>query len=153
MKNRKALDYLTILFGFLGLGAMLYLLLSFTLNLISKNSCDIISSVINCSKVVTSNYSTLFGIDWYYYGIGFFSIIIILSVMRLFNKKEKQNKLFAEFILALSIFGAGVACYLIYIELFLVHHICILCTTGHIAIFSLLIISVLRFTKFKDTIQ
>ncbi len=152
MRNRKTLDYVTIFFSLLGLAAMLYLLLSFTLNLISKNSCDIISSVVNCSKVVTSNYSTLFGIDWYYYGIGFFSLILLLSVLRLFNKKEKLNKRFAQAIFALSIFGAGIACYLIYVEIFLVHHICILCTTGHIAIFGLLITSIFRFTRFKDTI-
>ncbi|MEM0142834.1 MAG: vitamin K epoxide reductase family protein [Candidatus Parvarchaeum sp.] len=152
MGNRKTLDYITIFFSLLGLGAMLYLLLSFTLNLISKNSCDIISSVINCSKVVTSNYSTLFGIDWYYYGIGFFSIILVLSVIRLFNKNEKNNRLFAYAILGLSIFGAGIACYLIYVEIFLVHHICILCTTGHIAIFGLLITSIFRFTKYKNDI-
>ncbi|MCL4362647.1 MAG: vitamin K epoxide reductase family protein [Candidatus Parvarchaeota archaeon] len=152
MRNRKTLDYVTIFFSLLGLAAMLYLLLSFTLNLISKNSCDIISSVVNCSKVVTSNYSTLFGIDWYYYGIGFFSLILLLSVLRLFNKKEKLNKRFAQAIFALSIFGAGIACYLIYVEIFLVHHICILCTTGHIAIFGLLITSIFRFTIFKDTI-
>ncbi|MGC8533724.1 MAG: vitamin K epoxide reductase family protein [Candidatus Parvarchaeum sp.] len=152
MRNRKALDYITISFSLLGLAAMLYLLLSFTLNLISKNSCDIISSVVNCSKVVTSNYSTLFGIDWYYYGIGFFSVILLFSVLRLFNKKEKLNKRFAQVIFALSIFGTGIACYLIYVEIFLVHHICILCTTGHIAIFGLLITSIFRFTKFKDSI-
>lgn len=152
MRNRKTLDYITIFFSLLGLAAMLYLLLSFTLNLISKNSCDIISSVVNCSKVVTSNYSTLFGIDWYYYGIGFFSLILLLSVLRLLNKNKKQNKIFAQTIFALSIFGAGIACYLIYVEIFLVHHICILCTTGHIAIFGMLITSIFRFTKFKDTI-
>ena len=152
MRNRKTLDYITIFFSLLGIAAMLYLLLSFTLNIIAQNSCDIISSVINCSKVVTSNYSTLFGIDWYYYGIGFFSIILILSVLRLFNKNKKQNKRFAQAIFGLSIFGAGIACYLIYVEIFLVHHICILCTTGHVAIFGLLITSILRFTKFKHTI-
>ena len=150
MRNQKILDYITVFFGFLGLGAMLYLFLSFTLNVISKNSCDIISSVINCSKVVTSNYSTLFGVDWYYYGIAFFSVIIVLSVFRLIDKKEKRKKMFTTVILIMSTFGAGIACYLIYVELFLVHHICILCTTGHIAIFSLLLLSVLRATKFKD---
>ncbi|MCL4398478.1 MAG: vitamin K epoxide reductase family protein [Candidatus Parvarchaeota archaeon] len=152
MINRKIPDYLTLFFSLLGLAAMLYLLLSFTLNLISKNSCDIISSVINCSKVVTSSYSTLFGIDWYYYGIAFFSLIAILSIIKLSNKKEKRNRLFAEAIFALSIFGSGIAGYLIYVEIALVHHICILCTTGHLAIFGLLIISILRFTKFKNTI-
>ena len=152
MRNSKPLDYITIFFGLLGLGAMLYLLLSFTFNLIAQNSCDIISSVINCSKVVTSNYSTLFGIDWYYYGIGFFSIILILSILRLVNKNEKRNRRFAQAVFGLSIFGAGIACYLIYVEIFLVHHICILCTTGHIAIFGLLITSILRFTKFKRLI-
>ncbi len=96
MISRKTLDYITIFFSLVGLAAMLYLLLSFTLNFIPQNSCDIISSEINCSKVVTSNYSTLFGIDWYYYGIGFFSIVIILSILRLFDKNEKQNKIFAQ---------------------------------------------------------
>jgi uncharacterized membrane protein len=152
VKNKNLLDYITVFFGLLGLGAMLYLLLSFTFSLISKNSCDIISKVINCSKVVTSSYSTLFGIDWYYYGIGFFVLIIALAVLRLITKKEKTKKISAISIFGLSIFGAGVACYLIYVEIFLVHHICILCTTGHIAIFGVLITSILRFTKFKNTV-
>jgi uncharacterized membrane protein len=152
MRNRKTLDYVTIFLSLLGLAAMLYLFLSFSINLISKNSCDILSSVVNCSKVVTSSYSTLFGIDWYYYGMGFFSLTLVLSVLRLFNKKENWNKRAAQAIFGLSIFGAGIASYLIYVEIFLVHHICILCTTGHITIFGLLITSIFRFTKFKDTI-
>lgn len=150
MKRKNLLDYLTLLFGILGLGAMIYLISSFSLNIISKNSCDIISSVINCSKVVTSNYSTLFGIEWYYYGIIFFALIIVLSLIGLFNRKERNRKYAAIGIFGLSVFGAAVACYLIYVELFLVHHICIGCTTGHIAIFSILIISIIRFAKYKN---
>ena len=152
MNNKKILDYLTLFFGLLGIGAMIYLLFSFTFNLINQNSCDVLNPVINCSKVVTSNHSTFLGIDWYYYGIGFFGLIIVLSLIRIFGKKEKPKRLSAFSILGLSIFGAGIACYLIYVELFLVHHICILCTTGHIAIFGLLITSILRFTRFKNTI-
>ena len=40
MKNKNLLDYITVFFGLLGLGAMLYLLLSFTFSLISKNRID-----------------------------------------------------------------------------------------------------------------
>ncbi len=152
MKNKRLLDYLTLFFGLLGLGAMIYLLFTFSLDIIAKNSCDIISPIVSCSKVATSSYSTLFGISWYYYGIAFFSIVIALSLIKLRGKTKKIKKLASIGILGLSVFGAIVAVYLIYTEIFLIHYICILCTTGHIAIFSLLILSILRFTKYKKDI-
>ena len=153
MKNEDTPNYLIIFLGSVGLFAMLYLLLSFTLNLIPSNSCDFLNPAINCSAVVTSGYSHVFGIDWYYYGIAFFSAILVLSVLGIADKKDRNRGTFSSAVLVLSVFGSFISLYLIYVELFLVHHICILCTTGHAAIFSILAVCMIRSSRLSRRSQ
>ena len=135
--------YVLIFFGLLGLGAMVYLIFSFNIGLIPQNSCDIFSSAINCGKVVTSTYSTFLGMDLYYYGIGFFAVILALVFMTFFNKKTKTRKNMITAVNIISLLGVFAAAYLIYLELFKIHYICLLCTTGHIAIVALFVTSML----------
>nr|WP_275692040.1 MULTISPECIES: vitamin K epoxide reductase family protein [Sulfolobaceae] len=140
MKANK-IDYLFILFGLLGLGAMIYSYLSFGLDVVSRNSCTI-NSVISCSSVETSIYSTFLGIKLYYYGMAYFSAIIVLSLLVV---KEIRINITGYLISLLSIIASIISVYLIYTEIFLLGHICILCTLAHVSIFSLLILSVIKF--------
>ncbi|QXJ28738.1 hypothetical protein J5U23_01607 [Saccharolobus shibatae B12] len=135
------IDYLFILFGLLGLGAMIYSYLSFGLDVVSRNSCTI-NSVISCSSVETSIYSTFLGIKLYYYGMAYFSAIIVLSLLVV---KEIRINITGYLISLLSIIASIISVYLIYTEIFLLGHICILCTLAHVSIFSLLILSVIKF--------
>ncbi|QXJ32048.1 hypothetical protein J5U21_01699 [Saccharolobus shibatae] len=140
MKGNK-IGYLFILFGLLGLGAMIYSYLSFGLDVVSRNSCTI-NSVISCSSVETSIYSTFLGIKLYYYGMAYFSAIIVLSLLVV---KEIRINITGYLIFLLSIIASIISVYLIYTEIFLLGHICILCTLAHVSIFSLLILSVIKF--------
>mgnify|MGYP001772668074 CR=1 FL=1 len=133
------LTYLFILFGILGLGAMIYSYLAFGANVISKNSCSI-NPEVSCEPVIMSSYSTLLGIKLYYYGMVFFSLVIILALL-----SKKSEKITGYLISYISVIATGISVYLIYSEIFLIGHICILCTIGHISIFAILIISLLRF--------
>ncbi|QXJ35032.1 vitamin K epoxide reductase family protein [Saccharolobus shibatae] len=140
LKGNK-IGYLFILFGLLGLGAMIYSYLSFGLDVVSRNSCTI-NSVISCSSVETSIYSTFLGIKLYYYGMAYFSAIIVLSLLVV---KEIRINITGYLIFLLSIIASIISVYLIYTEIFLLGHICILCTLAHVSIFSLLILSVIKF--------
>jgi len=139
MKRGNLLNYLFILFGVLGLGAMIYSYLAFGINVVSKNSCSI-NPEVSCEPVIMGSYSTLLGIKLYYYGMAFFSLITVLALL-----SKKSEKITGYLISYLSVIAAGISVYLIYTEIFIIGHICILCTIGHISIFSILILSLARF--------
>jgi uncharacterized membrane protein len=147
MKDRSlsVSKYLLVAFSIIGLFAMTYLALSFGASIIPQNSCSIASTVIDCGKVVTSQYSELFlGIGNYYLGIVFFAVLLVLSsIMVISPDKRRLNDSFTYVVLVFAAFGAILSVYLIYLELFVLDAICLLCTLGHIAIFSILIISLL----------
>ncbi|QGA53904.1 vitamin K epoxide reductase [Sulfolobus sp. E5-1-F] len=144
LKGNK-IDYLFLLFGLLGLGAMIYSYLTFGLDVINSNSCTI-NSVISCISVETSRYSTFLGIKLYYYGIAYFSAIILLF---LFVVMGIGTNISGYLIFLLSILASIISIYLIYTEIFLLGHICILCTLAHVSIFSILVLSIIRF---KDSL-
>jgi len=124
MERGNFSTYLFILFGILGLGAMIYSYLAFGANVISKNSCSI-NSEVSCEPVIMSSYSTLLGIKLYYYGMVFFSLVIILALL-----SKKSEKIAGYLISYISVTAAAISVYLIYSEIFLIGHICILCTIG-----------------------
>ncbi|AAK41821.1 vitamin K epoxide reductase family protein [Saccharolobus solfataricus] len=140
LKGNK-IDYLFLLFGLLGLSTMIYSYLSFSLDVISRNSCTI-NSVISCSSVENSIYSTFLGIKLYYYGMAYFSAIIVLSLLVV---KGTVKNIIGYVISLLSIIASIISVYLIYTEIFLLGHMCIVCTLAHVSIFSVLILSVIKF--------
>lgn len=135
--------YLLIVFSLLGLGAMTYVAVGPT------NTCNIYGSILNCDKVLTSPYATYLGIHLYVYGLVFFSLSFALSVLYSLKLKAKKEKHLILSLFSLNILGAVAAIYLIYLELFQIGAICIFCTTAHISIFALLIVSLLCFLHNK----
>ena len=135
-------------FAAVGLASMAYLYLGFGLGINAiSNSCTIYSTPFDCGNVVTSQHSTFLGIDWYYYGIAFFSAILAATVAFWLSdiKRTKERILYA--IVAVSGAGAFVAAYLIYTELFRIHYICEFCTVGHASIFIIFAASLLLAEK------
>ncbi len=153
MENKFARNSnrLLIAFSIAGIFAMVYLSLSFTANIIPQSACTLSKTVINCAKVVTSQYSSLFlGIDNYYLGLAFFVVVLVLSsVITLKPQRVKWNIAFLRVIFILGLFGVAIAVYLIYLELFVIGAICLLCTVGQISIFAIFIISSLLVYKHK----
>ena len=140
-KDYRLYRYLLIAFSALGIGAMVYLSLSFSFNIIPQNSCSVYNTTVDCGKVIASPYSTLFGISLYDYGIVFFSVMFALSGIHAFFIKNKKTKYFLYAIFTLSLLGAAAAFYLIYLEIFKIGAICLLCTIGHASIFAMLTVS------------
>jgi uncharacterized membrane protein len=86
--------------------------------------------IINCENVLSSPYATLFGLPIAIYGIIFF--LIELLFLRI-NKND--------FLLIYNSIGIGFVFYFIYIEK-VVGSICIYCTSVHIIVATLFILSI-----------
>ncbi|MHB1830744.1 MAG: vitamin K epoxide reductase family protein [Candidatus Micrarchaeaceae archaeon] len=94
------------------------------------------TGVINCANVLSSQYSTIFGIPNAVLGIVFFAIDAFV-IWRYFGKDQM-----------IIINGVGLAFVLYYITAeFLLKSICIYCTGVHICVLALLSISIKYYGK------
>lgn len=94
------------------------------------------TSFINCDKVTTSQYSTLFHVPIVYLGLLFFISMFILELPHFW--KLKSGLIFYGR-LAMSVIGMIMVFYLVYAELDLINAICLFCTGVHILTFGLFI--------------
>jgi len=101
---------------------------------------------VSCN-VISSSYSKVFGIPWDFLAIAWFGINLILLAILVINR-EKVMKL----LLAWGGIGVLVLPYLIYIE-YLLHTLCIYCTTMHIAIVLNFIFVLYLFLSSKNEIN
>ncbi|MFP3288848.1 MAG: vitamin K epoxide reductase family protein [Candidatus Micrarchaeota archaeon] len=97
---------------------------------------------VSCS-VISSSFSRVFGIPLDFLAIAWFGVnLILLAILVIMNRSKVMVLL-----LAWSILGVLVVPYLIYIELYVLHALCIYCTTMHIAIFLNFLIVLYLFLK------
>lgn len=92
------------------------------------------TGIIDCATVLASPYSTLLGVHLSVYGVFFF----ILEMLVLRYKKE--------LLVAVNAAGIGFVFYFLYAE-YMVGKICIYCTTVHVVVAALFLISVYEFLK------
>jgi len=95
--------------------------------------CDI-SKNVSCSAAFTSKYSRTLGINNSILGIGFYTLILLLSVTA-----------YAPIILYLAAFGMLTTIYLAYISYFKLKNFCLVCTGIYIVSLLLLIQSWIKF--------
>lgn len=95
--------------------------------------CDI-SKDVSCSAAFTSKYSKTFGITNSILGIGFYALVLLLSVTS-----------YASFILYLALAGILVSIQLAYISYFKLKNFCLVCTGIYIVSLLLLILSWIKF--------
>ena len=103
----------------------------------------------NCELVVTSPQSVLFGIPIAVYGDIWHSIMFILFLPWLWYASASLGGFGQRFgiwigyaRLAGVFLGMGFVIYLIYLELYVINHVCLWCTSVHITTFLLLLIVV-----------
>ena len=122
---------LIIIISFLGLIISGYL--SY-LTIISENTC-IISNLFSCSEHLNGEYSHVFGFPFSILGLSWFAInLIIITGIYFKNTSEIILKFW-------SIIGLITVIILVYIEIFLIQSICILCTSAHICAILIFIIA------------
>ena len=96
--------------------------------------------IINCGRVLTSNYSTLFNIPLPVFGLIYFIFILILS---LFIK-------FENIIFFLSIISLFIVAILVYIEFGILHSVCLYCSSIHAIAMIIFFVSLYKYIFRKE---
>ena len=115
---------LLIIFSIIGLIIYIYLEYVVLINNSSPLFCSIHNTPINCEKVLESPYSKLFGIPLEIYAIAYF-IIDIFLILLLYKKRLK-----IIYNLFYRLIGILFVIFSLYLMLFLIHSICLYCSTA-----------------------
>ena len=101
------------------------------------NNTPLICTVANlsdCNIVAASQYSRIFGIPLAEFGIVFFSIVFILAALEI----VLFNRLLRRILQVVSLVGVGASLYFTFVEIFVIHALCIYCLVS--AFITLLIL-------------
>ena len=132
--------------SFVGLGVSIYLTLahfSKAVTLVCSNS-----GAIDCEKVTTSPQSVIFGVPVAVLGLFYFVPMLALSLPGIYQRADKR---IAAIRLALSVIGMGLVLYLLYAELFLIHAICLWCSSVHLLTFVIFCLVVSGWAEVNDS--
>ena len=94
----------------------------------------------DCNKVVRSKYSRMFGVPNAMLGVGYYGLLIIFSLLTLFDISEIGNLPFSYIIILLS--GIGLVFYtaLIYIQFYKINEWCGYCLSTAILTLTIFVI-------------
>jgi len=112
--------YIIAVISMAGLLLSLYLTLAPT-----PTFCDF-TSFISCDRVLSSPYASFLGVPTAFYGAIWFTVASSLSFYASENRKA------ALFLGIWAILGLAGVSLLIYVELFLINALCILCSIAHV---------------------
>ena len=93
--------------------------------------CTISGTPLDCTKVLSTEFSTFLGIP-----VSILSAFWFIVLFSVFMVDYKNNILIA----CLSILGFVSVLYFIFLELFVIHYICLYCTIAHIIGITLILI-------------
>ena len=113
-----------VLLAVVGVGIALYLTL-YKIGVIGVLSCSIGS----CETVNTSKWSVLFGIPIAAWGLAAYVALLVLAVAGSSGTREASVPI-AKMIVALATWSVLFSAWLTYLELFVIHAICIWCVTS-----------------------
>jgi len=100
-----------------------------------------VQNLSDCNIVATSQYSRIFGIPLAEFGVAFFSIVFILSALELFL----FNRILRRILQMISLVGVVASLYFSFIEIFVIHALCIYClASAGITLFILISASVIE---------
>ena len=89
---------------------------------------------IDCGKVTQGEYNNIFGIPLAHLGLIGIVLIFLFAVIRIVHWDRDYTDNFFVIVLILSFLGALLTWYLTYLELFVIHSICLYCFTEFVLI-------------------
>lgn len=126
----NARPFLTTIAALIGIGVATYLTLAHYFSAVTL-VCNT-NAAINCEKVTTSPQSVVFGIPVAVLGLAYFVPMLVICLPWAWRS---SNRLVAPARLVMATIGIGFVCYLVFVELFEVHAICLWCTSVHLLTF------------------
>jgi uncharacterized membrane protein len=128
-----------------GIFISLYLTL-YKLGIIGELSCSIGS----CETVNTSKWSRFLGLPVAAWGLLFYLDVFAVSVLSTMPRFEDERA-FSVVLVAESVVGVLFSAWLTYLELGVIHAICIWCVTSAVIVTLILVVSVADLREFSET--
>jgi uncharacterized membrane protein len=99
----------------------------------------------DCSAVLTSSYSQAFGVPLEVLALAYFAVNLGMVYLIVFGS-ERVSRVSLQVLFGWRFIGVAIVPYLVFVELFLIHAICVYCTIMHVAILvDFVVISYLLF--------
>ena len=130
-----------------GIFVSLYLTL-YKLGIIGELSCSIGS----CETVNTSKYSRFLGLPVAAWGLMFDLDVFVIALVSSFPRFEDQRA-FSIVLVAESAIGVLFSAWLTYLELGVIHAICIWCVTSAAIVTAILVVSIADLREFSGAIE
>jgi uncharacterized membrane protein len=145
--SRKILLALLIVLSIIGIADSVYLAGSAATD--TPLVCDI-NGLGGCNEVAQSPYSKVFGIPLADFGLAFYSILLVLTV--LYSRKDGEG--LTNSLKAISIIGALLSIYFVFVQFFVIKALCVYCLVSALVswIFLGIVLHLTRSTKSKDPV-
>jgi len=88
-----------------------------------------VNAFLSCSAVDTSGRTSTLGIPDYLWGVGGFVLILIVAALAE-QRPEDRRRAFA--LLALTTLGVALSLYFLYVEVALIHALCLVCVGAYV---------------------
>ena len=88
---------------------------------------------LDCGQVLTSSYSKVFGMPLEILALAYFAVNLGMVYLIAFGS-DRVSSLSLQILFGWRFIGVAIVPYLVFVELFLLHAICVYCTIMHVAI-------------------
>lgn len=140
--NRTLLIVLLTVLSLLGIADSWYLYQSAVTD--TALTCDIGAGLDGCNIVAQSPYSQFLGLPLALYGIGFFSVLFVLSLALMVSHARPLYRVLH----ILSLLGSLASLVFLFIQFALIKAICIYCIASAVIVFSMYVISRVLWKRF-----
>ena len=145
LMNRNLLIVLLVVLSLFGIADSWYLYQSAVTD--TALTCDIGAGLDGCNIVAQSPYSQFMGLPLALYGVGFFSVLFVLSMALLVVPMRTLYR--ALYIL--SLVGSLASVVFLFIQFALIKAICIYCIASAFIVFGMCMISRIVWKRFAQT--
>jgi len=105
-------------------------------------------SVGSCETVNTSQWATFLGLPVAAWGLGFYVVALILSMLGI-QEKYADSRTFSVALVVLTGWGVVFSGWLTYLELFVINAICIWCVTSACIVAIMFLVSIADLREFR----
>jgi uncharacterized membrane protein len=102
----------------------------------------------SCETVNTSRWATFLGLPVAAWGLGFYVVALVLSFLSV-QERYADSRRMAMAMAVLTAWGALFSGWLTYLELFVIHAICIWCVTSACIVLAMFLVSLADLRSFR----
>lgn len=103
-------------------------------------------SVGSCETVNTSRWATFMGLPVAAWGLGFYAVVLAVALAGV-QERWATSLVVSRALLALTAWGVLFSGWLTYLELFVIHAICVWCVTSAVVVAVMFLVSLFEFRE------